>query len=100
MSQDLIDRLSKEIEVADWSMLEPHYKRDALFMVSGELELVQVASMVAQSRIDMIDFWIKDGLIVRPTEKEQKVYEETKFKKLANFMIVQPFVFAQLIKIK
>ena len=86
-----------EIEQADWSMLKDHYKRDALFLVDQSLDLCDVAVALAMDKKHFVEHWLSEKLIIRPSEDQAKDWEEKKFEKFTNFLIIQPYVIAQII---
>ncbi|MBT3980307.1 MAG: DUF2288 family protein [Bacteriovoracaceae bacterium] len=86
-----------QIEQADWAMLKPHVRRDALVVVSKDLELKEVALSVAKDESDKVKYWLECGLIYKPTEENVALWDQNKHQKMANFLIVSPFVLIQLL---
>lgn len=95
--QEFKSKFVSEIEEADWSMLAEHYKRDALFLVDGSLDLCDVAVALAMDKKHFVEHWLSEKLIDRPSEKQVESWETQKFKKFTNFLIIQPYVIAQII---
>jgi hypothetical protein len=94
---ELKESFKTEIEEADWSLLLPHYKRDALILIDPSLELTDVAATIADDQAPVIKAWMESDLLIRPTEEQVETWTEDQFTKLANFLIIQPYVLAQLV---
>ncbi|MCO4794604.1 MAG: DUF2288 family protein [Bacteriovoracaceae bacterium] len=91
----LKEKLKSEIEEADWSMLEPHFSRQAIVQVSSDLDLPTVSEKVAMDDVDSIKKWMTEGKVVRPTEEQVNTWKENPYKKAFQFIIVQPYVLIQ-----
>lgn len=92
---ELKQKLVSEIEEGDWSMLSPHYERDALFIVSPDLNLAEVGYALAEDDGESVKRWQENGEIRRPTPSDVSIWKEDQFKKFAKFLIIQPFVVIQ-----
>ena len=90
------EKLKKEIGPADWKVIGPHYARGAVIIVSPELDLIDVAIKVAEDDVDLVQDWIKDEKILRPTPDEAKEWEDTG-RELTS-IVVSPFVLLQELK--
>jgi hypothetical protein len=96
--QSLYEKLKAEVEEADWSMLEPHHKRQALILISSELDLCEVAEKVAVDDVDAIKTWMTSRQVGKPEDQKVNAWEESPYKKGFRFIIVQPYVLVQEIK--
>lgn len=94
-NENLIERLANDIDNARWDLLKPHHEREALFMISDELELPAVGYTMASDQVEYIKKWLAEEQMYRPTEEQIDAWEKdnTEFK----YLIVQPYV---LVKIK
>lgn len=94
-NENLIERLANDIDDARWDLLKPHHEREALFMISDELELPAVGYTMASDQVEYIKKWLAEEQMYRPTEEQIEAWENnnTEFK----YLIVQPYV---LVKIK
>ncbi len=92
-SPDLRDKITAEVLPCDWAALRPHHARDALFLVSPDLDLVEAAVAVATNRADRVEVWLTVGRLGRPTPEMLDDLVGARFQ----FVIVQPFVLAQLL---
>lgn len=90
----LSEKLASEVGEAGWESLEPHYLRDALFIVDAKLDLIEVAVAVAEDRVEEVASWIEAGLLARPTVEQAKAWGEKRSLGF-RFLIVQPFVLAR-----
>jgi len=85
-----------QVDEADWSLLAPHHTRGALFIVDRELDLVEVATAIAQDDLNRVQIWLGNSQLRRPSEEEEKSWSEDQHRKMAQFLIVQPYVIIQL----
>ena len=90
--QELKEKLQTEIEEADWDMLKIHHDNGAVFIVHGELSLIDAAVAVAMDKTDFVKIWLDNGELARPSDKEVTQFEKDKFSKMCQFIIVQPYV--------
>ena len=90
------EKLEKEVGPADWKVIGPHYNRGAIIIVSPELDLIDVAIKVAEDDVELVQDWIKDEMLLRPTPDDAKQWEETG-RELTS-IVVSPFVLVQELK--
>ncbi|MCT4642937.1 MAG: DUF2288 domain-containing protein [Bacteriovoracaceae bacterium] len=93
-----IEEFNGEVEQADWSMLKDHHKRGALFEVSLNLNLAEVANAFAKDYSSIVKLWLDDGDLVKVDDDRATKFAQDEFKKIANFLIVQPYVLIQMIE--
>ncbi|MCA9611001.1 MAG: DUF2288 family protein [Myxococcales bacterium] len=91
---DVRAKLATELMPAEWAMLRMLYRRDGLFIVTAELELLDVATAVATNDRAAVEGWIADGSIARPTPEQVEAWEAETGPRFLS-VIVQPFVLAQ-----
>ena len=96
-SDDLSFDFSSEVGKASWELLQPHFKRDALFIVDPKLEMATVAKSIAKDEVNLIKIWIDNGDLRRPTLEEDEQWSKEIKKDIANFLIIQPYVIMQLL---
>jgi hypothetical protein len=96
--QTIHEKLKAEIEEADWSMLEAHHERQALILVSSELDLPEVGEKVAQDDVENIKQWMTAGKLGKPEDAQISNWKENPYKKGFRFIIVQPYVLIQEIQ--
>ncbi len=85
------DQLAQDLAEIEWNLLIPHVQRDAVIVVSKSLNFLDVAVAIASDDTTLVQQWIKQQLIHKPTVDELStwnIYPEQKFQAL----IVQPFI--------
>lgn len=95
MSENLREKFLSEIESADWSMLEQHNQRGAIFIVKN-LDLVDVAIALAKDDTVSVKIWLENGNLAKPTQDLINHWSNNKNQELADFLIVQPYVIIKL----
>jgi hypothetical protein len=86
-------KLSGERAVSDWRSLRPHHDRQALYLVSDDLDLLDAAEAVVTDDSARVSEWLVRGQLSRPREDQVAAWTEdpdTPFE----FLIVQPYVLA------
>lgn len=89
----LRDKFHDEVAVTDWRSLRPHHERQALFLVSGDVDLSDAALAIAEDDTASVAAWLARGTLNRPSDDEAAAWTEdpeTRFE----FLIVQPYVVA------
>jgi hypothetical protein len=94
---DLREKLRSEILPSEWAMLAMHHRRDAIFMVDDQLDLLEVALAVAQDDAEVVQAWIEAGRIARPTLEQVACWEAEEGAPFLS-VIVQPYVLAQRVE--
>ncbi|AFZ52374.1 DUF2288 domain-containing protein [Cyanobacterium aponinum] len=93
---DFKAQLKEQLAEVDWKDLIPHAQRDALIIVHPQLDLIEVGCAIALDDTFLVQNWISEQLIKKPSSEELSNWNEEpeiKFKTL----IVQPFVIASVI---
>ncbi|MBE9048042.1 DUF2288 domain-containing protein [Pleurocapsales cyanobacterium LEGE 10410] len=91
---NLKERLEKDVADISWKDLQPHAKRDAVIVVKSELDLSEVAVAIAEDNAALVQGWISDRSIAKPTAKQLTDWNST-LQKQFTVLIVQPFVIVQ-----
>jgi len=89
----LREKISAEVSISTWKGLIPDMLTRALFIVSPDLDLVEVGVEVALDHTARVKAWIDAGRLARPTKEQIDEWETTG--SLFRFIIVAPFVFFQ-----
>lgn len=89
-----------QIQTTDWYPLEIHYKNNALFVVSNSLSLAEVAKAVAKDDKTQVEHWVSQSTVYRPDEEFAQFHRKDQYKVFANFVIVAPYVFIQLLSLE
>jgi hypothetical protein len=91
--QQLREKLTGELGVVTWKGLIPETLTKSLFLVSKDLDLVEVGVQVALDHSNEVKQWLGSGLLNRPTKDQISQWET--FGSLFQFIIVEPYVFFQ-----
>lgn len=91
---DLRTELSETIDEAEWEWLIPHVKRDAVIVVSVELDLLDVGEAIANDNISSVQRWIDEQLISKPSNQQLGLWNSNQQKRF-NTLIIQPYVLVQ-----
>jgi hypothetical protein len=94
---DLQEKLSKDIANISWHEILPHAKRDAVIVVQPELDLSEVAAAIAQDNTSLVQDWIVNQSVSKPTANQLSQWNDNPQKQFAA-LIVQPFVVIQEFK--
>jgi len=92
---DLKAQFAEQLAEIDWKDLIPHAQRDAVILVHPHLDLIEVGCAIASDNSSLVQNWISEQLIKKPSSEELSQWNEkpdTKF----NTLIVQPFVIASI----
>jgi hypothetical protein len=100
MSTDKPDpfEFAEQIDEASWDMLKPHHERGAVFMLSDQLNLVEVATAIAKDDVGKVKSWLESKEMRQISEEEVELWEKMDREKIVNFLIVQPYVIIQKIQ--
>ncbi len=91
---DLRQELTELLDEATWEWLSPHAERDAIILVDGSLDLVEVGLAIAQDQTQPVGHWIAEQLLLKPS-LEQKIIWDQDNQKRFTALIVQPYVLIQ-----
>jgi len=94
MTRDIKTALADSVEQAKWEWLEPHLKRDALILVSPNLDLVEVGVAIAQDETSLVKQWIETGQLQKPSSNQLSLWHSQPSKSF-KALIVQPYVLVQ-----
>lgn len=92
--QDLRAELAETLDEAEWEWLIPHAKRDALVVVAEQLDLIDVGVAIASDDVAIVQNWISEALIVKPSLDQLSDWNSDRTKRF-NTLIVQPYVLVQ-----
>ena len=92
---DIKTQLKEQIAEIDWKDLIPHAQRDAIIIVARSLDLVEVGCAIAEDKAHLVQRWIGEQLIHKPTAEQLSQWNENPTQKFQT-IIVQPFVLIAL----
>ncbi|MEB3312312.1 MAG: DUF2288 domain-containing protein [Snowella sp.] len=93
---DFKTQLTEELAPMDWETLIPHAKRDAIIVVDGALDLVEVGVAIAEDNTALVKNWLSELLLHKPSLEELNDWNAQPEKQF-NTLIVQPFVLVSAI---
>ena len=91
---NLEQKLRSEINRVSWLPLAPHHARGALWLLTDDSDLVEVALAVANDDTSLVAGWIQSGRLRRAESDEVTAWTADPVAQYFEFLIVQPFVFA------
>ncbi|BFM41249.1 DUF2288 domain-containing protein [Synechocystis sp. LKSZ1] len=91
---DIQTQLRDELAPMDWETIIPHVKRDAVIIVDPSLDLIEVATAIAEDQVAPVQNWIQAGLLHKPSTADLSDWNHD-LKKEFQTLIVQPFVLIQ-----
>ncbi|HEY9816120.1 MAG TPA: DUF2288 domain-containing protein [Candidatus Obscuribacterales bacterium] len=92
--QDLRVQLTETLDEAEWDWLVPHVHRDAIVVVGHDLDLVDVGMAIANDQVQMVQRWISEQMIGKPTVEQLADWERDRSRRFTT-LIVQPYVLVQ-----
>lgn len=95
MTSDPRGKIKSEILTGLWSDLKPHAERDAIFVVSLDLDLVDVGTAVMNDDLGSVQKWLAEAQLVRPNPPQLEAWDRTATEKSFTFVIVAPYVLIQ-----
>lgn len=98
MIEQLRDKLADELAQVDWRDLRQHAARGALFIVSGDLGLLEATLGIARDDRAAVETWLQSGALARPTDAQLSAWE-SELDKPFEYLIAQPFVLARALPI-
>jgi hypothetical protein len=91
---EMVESFKRDLAEVSWRELKIHLKRDAIIIVDVDLNLIDVAVAVANDDKPLVETWIGEKQLGKPTEDHLRNWEkksDNRFKML----IVQPFILVQ-----
>jgi hypothetical protein len=90
----LQEKLAKDLDVCNWSMLHPHFVRDILFIVDESEDFIKTCLAAAENNTALINTLIEKELLKRPDGYDVEKWQ--KEKPLFKCLVISPHVFIQL----
>ena len=91
---ELAKSLQTEVDEAEWTWLKPHADRDAVILISNELNLVEVGLCLAGDDAKTVQTWMEKGKILKPSPTDIQSWDAHPAKKFL-ILVIQPYVLAQ-----
>ena len=95
---DLRTELTEILDEAEWEWLIPHVKRDAVIVVAGDLDLLDVGVAIASDQVSSIQQWIDQQLMAKPSDTQMGNWNGDRTKRFQT-LIIQPYVLVKEIAV-
>lgn len=95
MTQQLRQDLANMVGPTHWNWLKPHIARDAVVFVDPQLDLVDVGIALTNDNVQMVQRWIGEQLITKPTAEQLQDWGAAGPSNQLRSLIVQPYVLVQ-----
>ena len=92
--EDLRAELAKMVDEAEWDWLMPHAQRDAIVLVTADLDLVEVGVAIVSDNVSTVDQWITEQLLYKPSPEQLADWASDRTRRF-KALIVQPYVLVQ-----
>ena len=89
----LQQQLNNETGKIGWQELQRHFARGVVIRVSGQLDLVDVATCVAQDDRDKVELWMQQGLVARAGTEDALEWQQHQAEFWA--VVIAPWVLVQ-----
>ncbi|HKJ04689.1 MAG TPA: DUF2288 domain-containing protein [Geopsychrobacteraceae bacterium] len=93
---ELRDTFETDLAEVSWKELRIHLKRDAIILVTDDLNLVDVAVDIAADNKTQVALWISSGKLTKPSSEQIEQWTamlDTPFRML----IAQPYILVQAV---
>jgi hypothetical protein len=95
MSDDALrEKLKADIQPTPAAELLPHHRRDALFVVHADVDILDVAVAIATDNAAEVEAWVQASKLYKPSLAELSDWC-VDLELLFQFVILQPYVLAQ-----
>lgn len=96
MSKEQEDKIKKDIFTAKWTDLQRHYALGSVYLLDGEVDMVELSIAVASDDASKIKALLESGKMGQiPDETAQNFAKDNS---LFQCSIIQPFVFVQTLE--
>ncbi len=89
--ENLREQLTELIDEAELEWLKPHIQKDAVILVTPDLDLLDVAVAIASDNTQSVQHWIGEQLLVKPSSAILSRWNTNPHQKF-QATIVQPYV--------
>jgi hypothetical protein len=89
--ENLREQLAQLLDEAELEWLKPHIQKDAVILVTPDLDLLDVGVAIASDNTQSVQHWIGEQLLVKPSPEILNKWNSNPEQKF-QAMIVQPYV--------
>lgn len=94
---DYTESFRQDLAEVTWRDLRIHLQRDAIILVEQNLDLISVATAVAEDDKSQVEAWISAGKLGKPSQSQLEAWEN-ELAKPFRMLIVQPYILAQQVQ--
>ena len=91
---EVIEQFKQDLAEVFWKDLRIHLQHGGIIVVAESLDLIEVATAVAEDHKPQVEAWVAAGVLSKPTAEQVKAWE-TQLDKPFRMLIVQPFILIQ-----
>ncbi len=73
---DLYNEMHQQTARILWPELQRHYARGVIIIVAAELDLIDVATVMAQNNLQQVETWLQDGMLRRAQDDDARRWQE------------------------
>jgi hypothetical protein len=89
--ENLREQLAELIDEAELEWLKPHIQKDAVILVTPDLDLLDVGVAIANDNTQSVQHWIGEQLLIKPSLELLDRWNRNPHQKF-QAMIIQPYV--------
>jgi hypothetical protein len=89
--ENLREQLAELLDEAELEWLKPHIQKDAVILVTPDLDLLDVGVAIASDNTQSVQHWIGEQLLVKPSPEILNKWNSTPSQRF-QAMIIQPYV--------
>jgi hypothetical protein len=89
--ENLREQLAELLDEAELEWLKPHIQKDAVILVTPDLDLLDVGVAIASDNTQSVQHWIGEQLLVKPSPEILNKWNSNPSQKF-QAMIIQPYV--------
>ncbi|MFL5815313.1 MAG: DUF2288 domain-containing protein [Bdellovibrionia bacterium] len=94
LKKDLKTTLEESLDQAEWNWIAPHAERQAVVVVSQDLNIIEVGIKIAEDDAKTVQDWIGRELLSKPSPTQVRTWEQNPGKRFST-LVVQPYVLIQ-----
>jgi hypothetical protein len=89
--ENLREQLADLLDEAELEWLKPHIQKDAVILVTPDLDLLDVGVAIASDNTQSVQHWIGEQLLVKPSPEILNQWNSNPSQRF-QAMIIQPYV--------
>lgn len=89
--ENLREQLAELLDEAELEWLKPHIQKDAVILVTPDLDLLDVGVAIASDNTQSVQHWIGEQLLVKPSPEMLSKWNSNPSQRF-QAMIIQPYV--------